>query len=208
EQLPDEDDEFANMVNADEFPTLDALRQRIRDDLQKTLQENADAKFQNEAIEKLVAGATLEYPRVLVDREIDHIVSETTGSDRQGYLAYLQRIGRSEQEFREQFRESAEERVRRSLAISQLAVDENIEVTDADVEAELDRLSAPLGEEAERFKQLFATPDGVATIRRNLVSQKTLARLSAIASGEAGDSTVSEKPEPETGPAEAEEEPA
>jgi trigger factor len=184
EQLPEEDDEFANMVNAEEFATFDDLKQRITNDLREALQEQADAKFRAEAVDKLVEGATLDYPRVLVDREIDHLVQESTGNDRQAYLAYLQRVGRSEAEFREQFREPAEQRVRRSLALSQLAEDEKVEASAEDIEAELDRLSGPLGEEAEAFRNIFRSDEGQSHIRRNLVSQKTLDRLAEIVGGE------------------------
>lgn len=187
EQLPEEDDEFANMVNADEFPTLDALTERIRTDLETSLKEQAESKFRAEAVDKLVELAELEYPRVLVEHEIEHLVNENTGNDRDAYVAYLQQIGRTEAEFREQFREAAEARLRRSLVLSQLAEEEGIKVSNEDVESELDRLSAPLGEQADQFRQLFASQDGVSTIARNLLSQKTLDRLAAIAAGEAGD---------------------
>jgi hypothetical protein len=41
-----------------------------------------------------------------------------------------------------------------------------------------------MGDDAERFRQMFASEEGVATIRRNLLSRKTLDRLAAIAKGE------------------------
>lgn len=184
EQLPDEDDEFANMVDAEQFETIDALRQRIRDDLQQSLEEQAETRFRNQAVDALVEHASLDYPRVMVDREIEHLVDESTGKERQAYFAYLQRIGRSEQDFRETFREAADERVKRSLVISQLAEDEGILVSDADIDAEIDRLAGPLGDDAEAFRQIFAGEEGRASIRRQLLSQRTLDRLAAIAAGD------------------------
>jgi len=56
-------------------------------------------------------------------------------------------------------------------------------VAPEDIEAELERIIQPFGEETERFRQVFDTPDGRATIRRDLLSQKTLERLGQIASG-------------------------
>jgi len=53
-----------------------------------------------------------------------------------------------------------------------------------DVDEELDRLTAPMGDDAARFREMFATPEGIATIRRNRLTQATLDRLSAIARGE------------------------
>ncbi|MCK9518145.1 MAG: trigger factor [Dehalococcoidia bacterium] len=216
EQLPDEDDEFANMVNAEEFPTFEALKERITNDLREALEEQAEQKFRSEAVDRLVQVATIDYPRVLVDREIDHLVQESTGNDRQGYLAYLQSVGRTEAEFREQFREAAELRVRRSLALSQLAEDEKIEATPEDVEAELERLSAPLGDDAANFRNIFQTDEGQSHLRRNLVSQKTLDRLAEIASGEplpgapaaSEPESKTEEPASDDAAADAQEEPA
>ena len=184
EQLPDEDDDFAQAVNAEEFPTLDALKDRIRKDLTGSLEQQATAKLQQEAVDKLVEGATLEYPRVLVEREIDHLVRDSVGNDQQQYVAYLQRIGRSEADYRETLRDVADVRVKRSLTLNQLAETEGIDVTADEIEEELDTLVAPMGDDASRFRDMFATEEGVSTIRRNLMSRKTLERLTAIASGE------------------------
>ena len=186
EQLPPEDDELAGMVSAEEFPTFESLKKRLVDDMTKSLEEQAEGKHRSAAVDKLVEGATLDYPAVLIEREIDHIINETMGSDRQQYTAYLARIGRSETDYREMFREAANTRLRRSLALAQLAEAEHVDPTSEEVEAEIERMAGPMGEEAARFKELFATAEGIATIRRNLMSQKTLERLAAIARGEGG----------------------
>ncbi len=190
EQLPEPDDDFANQVNADEFPTFEALKERIRTDLAKALQDQSDSKLRNDAIEKLVEVASIEYPRVLVDREIEHIVRDTAGNDQAQYAAYLQRVGRSDAEYRETLREDAERRVRRSLVLSKLAEIEGLDATAEEVEGELDKLVEPLGEEAPRFREMFSTEDGVSTIRRNIISKKTLDRLAAIATSDSGEGTA------------------
>ncbi|MCZ2110020.1 MAG: trigger factor [Dehalococcoidia bacterium] len=189
EQLPELDDEFAQQVNPDEFQTFAALRERILADLTKALTEQADAAYRTKAVDALVEGATIEFPRVLVEREIDHIVRDSMGNDQQQYAQYLRRVGRSESEYRESLRDAAESRVRRSLALNELAEAEGIDVSAEEIEGELDKLVEPLGDDAERFRQMFATDDGVATLRRNLLGRKTLDRLAAIAQGEAQEET-------------------
>ena len=184
EQLPELDDEFAAMINAEEFENFDALKTRIEDDLRKSLESNADTKLRNDAVDKLTESATLEYPKLLVEHEIDHLVREATGNDQAQYQAYLRSIGRSEADFRETWREAAELRVKRSLVLNQLSEAEGLDVTAEEIDQELDSLVAPMGEDAPRFRQMFASDEGVATIRRNLLSRKTLDRLAAIATGE------------------------
>lgn len=187
EQLPEEDDELAQMVNPEEFPTFDSLKERIQKDLKESLEQQAAARQQQEAVDKLVEAAALEYPRVLVEREIDHLVRDSMGNDQGQYVSYLQRIGRSEAEYRETLRDVAEVRVKRSLALNQLAEAEGIEIGAEEIEQELDTLVAPMGEDGARFRDMFATDEGISTIRRNLLSRRTLERLTAIASGEQGE---------------------
>ena len=184
EKLPELDDEFAAMINAEEFENFEALRARIESDLQKSLEQDATTKQRNEAVDKLVEVATLEYPKLLVEHEIDHLIGEATGNDRAQYQSYLRTVGRSEAEFREIWREAAELRVRRSLVLQRLQETEGLDVSVEEVNEELDSLVAPMGDDGERFRQMFASEEGVATIRRNLLSRKTLDRLAAIASGE------------------------
>lgn len=181
EQLPDLDDDFAAQVNAEEFPTLDALKERISSDLAKALQDQSDAQLRTEALDKLVELATVEFPRVLVDREIDHIARDNAGNDEAAYATYLQRLGRTEEEYRESLRDAAEARVRRSLVLSQFSEAEGIEATAEEIDGELDKLVEPLGDEAPRFRDMFATEEGISTIRRNLNTRKTLDRLAEIA---------------------------
>ncbi len=185
EQLPDLDDEFANLVNADEFPDLATLTARIRQNLTEQQQQQVDAEHQDAIVEKMVEGATIEFPRVLVDREIDHLMRQSLGGSDDQYASYLQRLGKSEAEFREVFREGAEMRVKRALLLSEISAAEALEVSDDEIAAEIETMATPMGDDAERFKEMFGTDDGQATIRRNLLNRKLVERISAIAAGEA-----------------------
>ncbi|MEX0781026.1 MAG: trigger factor [Dehalococcoidia bacterium] len=185
EQLPEEDDELANQVNAEDFPTFEVLKERIRENLTEQAQRDVDTQFESEVIEKMVEGATIEYPKVLVEHEIDHLTEQSTGGDKQAYATYLQRIGRSEADFRESLRETAEARVKRSLVLSHIAEAEGLEVSEDEITAEIDSIAEPMGDDAERFKEMFSSPEGNSSIRRNLLNKKLSERLAAIAAGDA-----------------------
>ena len=184
EQLPDLDDDFASTVNAEEFPTFEALKERINGDLHKAIQEQSDTKLRAQALDKLVEGATIEFPRVLVDREIERMIRESMGNDQAQYATYLQRAGRSEEEYRETLRPEAETHVRRSLALSKLTDAEGLDAAEEEIELELDKLVEPLGDDAARFRDMFRTDDGMATLRRNIISKKVLDRLAEIATSD------------------------
>ncbi|MGH2610517.1 MAG: hypothetical protein ACRDHF_15660, partial [Tepidiformaceae bacterium] len=79
----------------------------------------------------------------------------------------------------------AEARVKRSLVLSQIAEAEGVEVSEDEITAEVDTLAEPMGEDGARFKELFTSPEGNASIRRNLLNRKLSELLAAIAGGEA-----------------------
>ncbi len=181
EELPEEDDDLAQQVNAEEFETIDQLRERVRSDLQETLQRQADEAYRLKVVDELVGLSDIEYPQVLVDREIDELIRDSHGSDVRAYQAHLAQIGQSPAEFRETYREPAEQRLFRSLVLSELTTAEAIEVTDDDVAEQMEQMLEPLGENAESMRTMFESDRGSASIRGSLLTDKTLARLQEIA---------------------------
>ena len=189
EQLPDEDDELAALVNAEEFESLQALKDRIRADLTAQREREEETRHRDQIVDHLVQGATIDFPTLLVEHEMDHIMREMAGNDRQAYSTYLRNIGRTPEEYRELFRNAAVVRLKRTLALAELTEREAIEATDADVAAEIERLAEPMGDDAPRFRELFAAEEGQLSVRRNLVNQRTFDRLKAIAAANEGAAT-------------------
>ena len=184
EELPEEDDDLAQQVNAEEFETIDQLRERVRSDLQETLQRQADEAYRLKVVDELVGLSEIEYPQVLLDREIDELIRDSHGSDVRAYQAHLAQIGKSPAEFRETFREPAVERLSRSLVLSEFTSVEDIEVTDDEVASQMEQMLEPLGENAESMRTMFESERGSANIRSSLLTDKTLARLQEIATAE------------------------
>ncbi len=184
EQLPDEDDDLAQQVNAEEFETIGDLHERVRSDLLETLQRQADEAYRLKVVDELVGLSEVEYPQVLLDREIDVLIRESHGSDVRAYQAHLAQIGKSPDEYRELYREPARQRLFRSLVLGELTSAEGIEVTDEDVAAQVEQMLEPLGENAENMRTMFESDQGAAGIRNSLLTDRTLARLQEIASAE------------------------
>ncbi|GBD22706.1 Trigger factor [bacterium HR29] len=193
EQLPELDDEFAQQIDAEEFPTLEALRTRIRTELEEAFRREAEEKLRLEALDKLVELSKLEYPELLVEHEIDHMVREMAGDDRQAFLAELRRIGRSEAEFRASLREAAARRVERSLVFEAFAEREGIEVSEEEVTAEIERLAGEREPERSRFIEVFSDPRGREAIRNQLYRRKAFERLQAVVTGTDGAPAAAEE---------------
>ena len=195
ERLAPLNDDFAKEVG-EGFETLLALRARVREDIEKAETEENLRQYELAVVDALVERVKLEYPAVLVEHEIDHMLEDQANldpRDPRAQLLYLQRLNKTEQEVRDSVREEATQRLRRSLVLSEFARAENINVEDADIEAELDRMAASAGEQADVIKRLFATDDARDSLARSLHTRRTLARLVEIASARDGEAAPAEK---------------
>ena len=186
EKLPDLSDDFARRVG-EGFATLSLLRERLRSDLQEARQGETRRRDEERALDALVAQSQVEFPEVMLDREIDRLVGGETGSvtSASDIERQLQRIGKSPEELREEVREDAEERLRRSLVLSEFANRAGVAVTPEDVDAEIARMAEGLTEEqAEQLRQIFNTENGREIIARSLFTKKALDHLRRIALAE------------------------
>jgi trigger factor len=186
EVLPELNDDFAREVG-EGFPSLRALRERIEADIKEGEEARAEREYQDRIIDEILKQATIEYPSVLLDREMDRLIRDHLGpdTDRADFRRYLERIGKTEEEFLAELRPVADDRVRRSLVLTAVAEAEHLDVTDAEVDAEIERLVASSGVEAAQMRQVFDTEGGRRSLRNSLLTRKTLDRLVAIASGQA-----------------------
>jgi trigger factor len=182
EVLPELDDEFAKQVG-EGFESVAAFRDRIREDIRQNEEEQLNNRYHDEILSQLVELATIEFPPVMLEAEVDRLLHDQAGHIERGadLERYLAGIGKTEEEVRAELRPRADLRLKRSLLLGQVAEAENIEVSDEEVTEEIDRLTSSAGTQAAQLRQLFESEDGRGTIRRNLMTRKTLARLVEIA---------------------------
>lgn len=192
EVLPELDDEFARQVG-EGFPSLEALRERVGDDLRQTLEQQAEQRYQDDVLDALVDRVRPSFPPILTERETEHLMADASGTAAQqrgrgaskdGLERYLQQVGKSEEELRADLRPIAEARIRRSLVLSEVTEAEHIEVTDGDVDAEIERISSGAGGQADEVRRLFSNEATRENMRRSLTTKKTLERLVEIASSD------------------------
>ena len=182
--LPELDDEFAKST-ADEYETMDALRENVEKEL-KTENENKIKEQYNESIVKaVIEGATIEMPPLMIEHEIDHMEE-----NRQMMLQrinvrmddYLQSVGKTHEDMRSEMETEAAESLNRAFVLAKVAETEGVEVTDEEVEEKALSLLSEYDDEAEKPEITDEIRDSV---RRMLMSEKTMERLTAIVKGEA-----------------------
>ncbi len=189
-------DEFAASVG--DFQSLEDLRRSIREGLKREREIEARSEDIEKVLDALVEAAeVVEYPPVLLEREIDDILQEQDRQLRMRGMSlddYLKLNQTSREEYRESLRPQAERRLVRNLLLGAVAEAEGITVEPEEIEAEIERIVQSMeGGDREGVRHLFRTAAGRRMIFDDLMTQKTLQRLLAIARGEADE----EEPEAE-----------
>ena len=178
EILPDADDDLAS--EAGEFDSIEALRAKLREDLRTGAEERSLEDHNEALLQAVMEGASIEFPPLLAQNEIEHMLHEVARSIGQDPRELVQSQDPKVIQMRERMREEAAVRVRRGLVIEKVAEAESIEVGEDDIEVEFDRIAGN-GPQAEQVRKMIDTPGGRAMTRRNLISARVMERLSEIA---------------------------
>jgi len=180
-RLPDLDDEFAKEMGAE---SLEGLRRRIREGLQAEAERVARQRTRAQVLRAVLERAQVELPPLLVERETEALLEEEVNALRRRGIAlqdYLTRIGQTEEEFRRRAEERAVARLKEDLVLQRIAEQEGFTVEEAEVEEEIQRLAEEAGAQADRVRDLFASPAGRTYLRKRLLLEKTLAFLVDLA---------------------------
>ena len=162
-QLPALDDEFAKDVD-EEVETLDALKEKIKERLTNEKKEEAEAALRDAVVQKATENAQMDIPEVMVKNETDRMIREFEQRLQMQGLnldLYYQFSGQDEAALREQMKEEAEKRVRVTLTLEAIVKAENIDVTEEEVEKELQEMASLYNLSVDQLKELLGTLDGL-----------------------------------------------
>ena len=172
-ELPELDDEFAKDVD-DEVETLDALKEKIKTRLEDSKKHEAEHHLRDTVVEKAAANAEVEIPEVMVETEVNRMLQEFEQRlQMQGMNLelYFQFSGQDENALRGQMKEEAQNRVKINLTLEAIAKAENLEVTDEDVNAELEKMAGMYNMTVDAITQALG---GVEGIKADLKLQKAV----------------------------------
>ncbi len=172
-ELPALDDEFAKAVSQSE--TLDALKDDIRARLASAAESRRRREMGNQLVEDLIGSHDFPLPDVMVEREIDSMVSDGAGmAARMGmsYEDYLKAAGKTEEDLRQEYRPEAERRVKGTLILESIAKAEKIQATPADIQSELQALAQQYGQPVDRIRQ--ALGNNLLSLMDGIVRNKTV----------------------------------
>ncbi|MEL6270386.1 MAG: trigger factor [Chloroflexota bacterium] len=190
--LPELNDDFAARVTEEErdededAPTLLELRVRLRENITKQVEDGYKSEYVESVMDELVQVATFAYPKAMIDNQVDSMIenmAQRFGFSVEDYLRLTQKTIEDLHEDPD-YRESAENYIKRSLVMRGILEAENIEVSDEQIAAEIDTVLSQFGEQAEMYRSLFDTPEMRDNVTNNLLEQRIIDRIVAIGRGE------------------------
>ncbi|RDU36279.1 trigger factor [Neobacillus piezotolerans] len=162
-ELPELDDEFAKDVD-DEVETLDELKAKIKSRLEHDKNHEKEHHVRDSVVEKVAANAEVEIPEVMVRTETDRMLQDFEQRlQMQGMNLelYYQFSGQDEEALRGQMKGDAEQRVRASLVLDAIAEAEKLEVTEGDINAELEKMAEMYNMTADNIVKALGGTEGI-----------------------------------------------
>jgi len=177
-ELPPLDDAFAKAYGGCE--AVEEMRGKVRERLQAQAADEADAAVRNSLVGNLVAAHDIEVPEAMVRRRADGMVDEFIES-----LGPRRPPQSREEELRAQLGESvlpqAREQVKASLLLEAIAEREKLEISDAEVEEEIDRFAQQAGAAEQRVRAFYGNPRARAILRQQRLRERALDRVVELA---------------------------
>ncbi len=171
-ELPKIDDEFAKDVS--EFDTVSELKNSIKEKLDTENAEKAKYETEEEAIKAVCDNTKLDIPNGMIELEIDNMIKDMeTRLSYQGLNLnqYLQIMGKTEADMRENFKEQAEKSIKSRLVLEAIVKAENFEVTPEEVSEKVKEMAKQYGRKEE---ELLENKELKEYIENNIKTQKAI----------------------------------
>jgi trigger factor len=189
-KLPEVNDEFAKSVG--DYESIDDLRKEIESSLVERAEREQNAAYEDKIIEKLLESAEIKHPPQMLEHEIDHFIQDLEKQlSNQGMEMdlYLKSREMDLEALREEIKPNAEERMLRALIISEIASQEEITLSQEEIEEKTQQTLNDIQQYySETDAQKFTRGDVFARLVNRIVSDeiiaRTLERLRLIAKGE------------------------
>lgn len=176
-RVPALDDAFAQSAGAE---SLEALTATMRSDLERAAARDAARNEREEVINKLIEKNAFEVPGTLVDRGIDHMLGSALESVQRSGVD----VGSLKMDFRglrEELRPKSLAEVKGQLLLEAIVKAESIEVSQADVEAEIEGIAAETGGSLAMVRKHFRSEEGQASLNSRALENKAMAFLKSHA---------------------------
>ena len=174
EELPDLDDEFVKDIS--ELDTLDEFREFTAGRLQSERDTMTESIMKDDILDKINEANDFDVPDAMVETEVDNMLQEYDYQLRaQGMdiATYIQYMGRTVDEFRDDMKISAFRRVKNRMMIRAIANQENITASDEEVEKQLNDMAEQNHIDLDKLKE-YLGEDNLKAVREDVRIQKAI----------------------------------
>ncbi len=173
-EYPELDDEFAQDVS--EFDTLAEYKEDVRKSLAKQKEDAAKRTQEDEAVQKIVENSSMELPEPMIEMQVDVMIDEFAQRIAQQGLSfeqYMQFSGTTPEKLKEQVRPDAIKRIQGSLVLEQIVKEENIEASEEEVEAEIQKMADAYGMETDKIREVMGDSER-ESMKKDIALQKAV----------------------------------
>jgi trigger factor len=174
-QLPELDDEFAKDVS--EFDTLDEYKEDLKKQLLTRKEQEAQGVRENEAVEKAAANAEVEIPDAMIQSEVQNMMRDFDNRLRQQGMnleMFLSFSGQTNADLEGQMKDDAAKRVRNNLVLEQIAKEEKFEVSEEEINKELENMADTYKRPADEIRSILGANGSLDSLREELLLRKTI----------------------------------
>lgn len=175
-EIPELNDELAKEID-EEVESLDALRTKLKESALEEKKSGSEVALRDDLVEAAARNAEIDVPEVMVNSEVDRMMEEfgqRLSQQGMNLDLYFQFSGQDEDALRAQMKDDAQNRVRVSLVLEAIGKEEKIEVTEEDINVELEKMSEQFGMPVEQIK---TTLGGTSVLENDLRFNKTVELL-------------------------------
>lgn len=176
--LPELTDEFVKEFSKEAVSTVAEYKEKLKEEIKLEKENLAEKSYSDKVISTAVENAKVSVPEKLVEQEVNSMFEQFTGNlSRQGlsFDLYEQFTGKGEADLKAEMKSDAENKIKTSFVLGEIAEVEKVEVTDADIDAEVKELATMYNMTEEGIKERISVED----LRGELVIQKTVDFLKA-----------------------------
>ena len=180
-ELPELDDEFAEEVS--EYSTFAEYRESVKKDLEKRKADLARQAKEDAAIAKAVENAEMDIPDAMIETQARSMLEDFASrmsSQGLNMEQYFQYTGTTEQAMLDSMKPEALASIRTRLVTEAIADAENIEVTEEDVDAELQKIADSYKMELDSIREIYGE-EQMDALKKNLAVQKAISLVADAA---------------------------
>jgi trigger factor len=170
-RVPELNDEFAKTVG--DVESLAALRDKLRQQLAQRKTREQDAALKRTLMEKLVQQHAIEVPEAMVDREAAAVLEELAMTLR-ATGGRVEGLPQDPEVLRTTARETATRRVQQALLLEAVAKQENLAVTEDEIEAEVNALAGMYRQEPAAVRRALEDPVRKAGLSGRILERKAM----------------------------------